>query len=214
MADEQEIRRRYERYVEEFRQGEADPGPALAGLDEESRRILGLKIEAFLETGPVPDPEMMSPDDPRVVEAAAALMPRLDGRAGGLSLLLARRRQKLELSQAGMVKALGQELGASEPEREKIDAYYHDLEWGTLPAAGLADQVVEAMARILRTTSDSLREAGRTLGPARASSTGPVYARMVEEDGAIHDIASAPSSVSPSREATPPDRIDRLFTGG
>lgn len=214
MADQGQIRQRYAMYVAQFRRGEGDPGPVMAGLDQESRRILGLKIEAFLETGPVPDPETMNPDDPQIRKVAAELVPRLDGRTGGLSRLLARQREKLEISQAGMVEALAKELEASKPEEEKIDAYYHDLEWGTLPAAGLADQLLDALARILKTTSKSLREAGGSLGPARASSTGPVYARMVEEDGAAYDLAVPSSSASQSRQATPPDRIDRLFTGG
>lgn len=213
-SGDSEIRRRFERYVAAFRGGQADPDPVLAGLDESAKRKLGRMIDEFLEAGPVPDPELMSPGDPRVQAVVADLMPRLDGRAGALSRLLARRRQQLGLSQAGVIDALAEDLEASESEKGKIDAYYHDLEWGTLPAAGLTERILDALSRTLKTTTGSLREAGRTLGPARASSTGPIYARMVEEDGDAYDLAVTPAPAKASRQASPPDRIDRLFTGG
>lgn len=220
MADSREtvIQERYRRYVDGFARGEADPDPVMAGLDEESTLQLGRMIDRFLEAGPRPDPKLVGPDHPEVETAVGQILPRLDGRAGGLSRLLVERRSELELSQSDVVGAIAGELEATGEEREKIDAYYHDLEWGSLPAGGLADRLLDSLAAALQSTRESLRAAGRVLGPGRASSSGPVYARSVEPGDAVLGMASpglpADRSAGTGRRATPPDRIDELFTGG
>lgn len=213
---ERDITERFERYVAAFRRGEGDPGPAMSGLDREGRERLGRRIEEFLETGPVPDPEFVNPDDPRVQKVVAGILPQLDGRAGGLSRLLARQRHRLGLTQESVVDSLADDLDATEDEKPKIEAYYHDLEWGSLPAAGLADRLLDSLAAALHTTRDALREAGHALGPGRAASTGPVYARTVDEVGHADDLVAADigPDVLEMRSASPPDRIDELFTGG
>lgn len=223
MADQPDptVNERFDRYVESFRRGEADPDPVMAGLGVEARRQLGRKIDEFLETGPVPDPGMSSPASPEIAGLAARIVPQLDGRSGGLSRMLTGRRQELGLSFETVVEDLAKELDATDEETEKIDAYYHDLEWGSLPAAGLADRLLDLLAKKLETTRAALREAGRALGPGRAASTGPVFARKVDDlaqgipgDEAVADYSLAPSDLAGMRSATPPDRIDRLFTDG
>lgn len=208
------VRKHFERYVEGFRRGQGDPGPIMEGLDEQSRFRLRRMIDEYLETGPVPDPDLYSPDDPEVHEIVAAIMPSLDGRSGGLSLLLARRRGQLGLNQADVVDSLVEDFKASPAEAEKIDAYYHDLEWGSLPAAGLTDRLLDSLAKALETTRGRLREAGRALGPGRAGSTGPVFARNADQVEEMASLGQASPGVAPARSASPPDRIDELFTAG
>jgi len=208
------IRERFERYVEAYRSGHGDPDPAMEGLGEGERLRLGRMIDEYLESAPRPDIALSSPDDPEIQEIVTAIVPLLDGRSGGLSRLLVKRRHELELSQGEVIESLAAEFEASEPETGKIDAYYHDLEWGSLPAAGLTDRLLDSLAKILRTTRGNLREAGRALGPGRAGTTGPVFARNAGEIGE----AAGPGMTSPAgygrRASSPPDRIDDLFTGG
>lgn len=220
MSEERDsvVRQRFDLYRDGFARGEADPDPVMAGLDEESRDRLGEMIDEFLATGPRPDPALFGPETPRVAEMADSIVMRLDSRAGALSRLLVERRAEMELSQTDMVRAIARSVDASPGETEKIDAYYHDLEWGSLPAAGLTTKLIAIVAKTLSLTSDTLIEAGRALGPGRASSSGPVYARTIEPDDSALGMASpgGPENVAAgvARRAAPPDRIDQLFTGG
>lgn len=212
-----------DRYKAAFARGESNPDPILDQVRGEDRRRLGWMIDEFLDTGPRPDPALFPVDSARVTAVVDRLIPELDGQAGALSGLLARRRADLKLTQADLVEKLAADLDASPPEIEKVDAYYHDLEWGSLPAAGLADRVLDSLASILKTGRDTLIEAGRSLGPGRASSSGPVYAREVDPGELLMEMASPgehlpvagePPVAGTGRRATPPDRIDRLFTDG
>lgn len=220
MADDRDsvVRQRFDRYRDGFARGEANPDPVMAGLDPESRDRLGEMIDEFLATGPRPDPALFGPDSPRVAEMADRIVTRLDSRAGGLSRLLVERRAEMELSQTDMVGAIARSVDASPGETEKIDAYYHDLEWGSLPAAGLAAKLIAIMAKTLSLTSDTLIEAGRVMGPGRSSTSGPVYARTIEPDEIALEMASPEgleeTTAGLGRRALPPDRIDHLFTGG
>lgn len=213
-APNDQVQERFERYVDAFRRGHGDPDPFLEGLDESGRFRLRRMIDDFLEDGPVPDPAAFNPDDPELRELVAAIVPRLDSLAGGLSRLLSRRREELGLNQADVVDSLASDFNATAAETEKIDAYYHDLEWGSLPAAGLTDRLLDSLAHTLQTTRGKLREAGRTLGPSRAGTAGPVFARNADEIGEMASLGVPGSGVAASRSAAPPDRIDDLFTGG
>ena len=103
-------------------------------------------------------------------------------------------------------------LGASAKEA-KVARYYHGMERGTLPAEGVSDRVIDALAGILGRPASAIREAGERLagGPGGAGS-GAVFARTASADPAFSDFGSP----APERAAAPEDwdEVDELFRAG
>ena len=64
------------------------------------------------------------------------------------------------MRRAELVSRLAAELGAGDREA-KVAGYYHAMEQGTLPAAGVSDRVLEALGRIVGESAAALRAAGR-----------------------------------------------------
>jgi hypothetical protein len=214
MSEPDKITAAFDAYVEAFRKGDGDPTPFLKLFTGENRRELEILVDAFLETGPKADFDPDAPLDPEVEMITASVMERFDGATGALSELVRGLRAKLGLGQFEVVRELAISLDASPAEQEKIDGYYHDLEWGTLPSSGISSKVFDALARILKTNPAALREAAKGLGPGRAPSAGMAFARTVVE---VDFAQESPAMDVPSgnfRASDPPDRIDELFTGG
>lgn len=214
MSEPDQITAAFDAYVEFFRKGDGDPTPFLNRFQGEDRRELEILVDAFLETGPKADLDPDAPPDPEVEMITASVMERFDGATGALSELVRGLRAKLGLGQVEVVRELAIALKASPAEHEKIDGYYHDLEWGTLPSSGISTKVFDSLARILKTNSVVLQEAATELGPGRTSSAGTAFARTVVE---IEFAQESPAMDVPSgnfRASDPPDRIDQLFTGG
>lgn len=207
----------FDEYVVAFRRGEGDPTPFLERFEGEERLELELMVDGFLDTAPISDFDPSGVPDPGIRAITDSVMTRFDGRTGALSELLRNLRGKLRLKQTDVVGELASSFNANEAETEKIDGYYHDIEWGTLPAAGINDSVYESLARIFKTKASALKEAAGMLGPGAASDVPGVYARLADDAGAeleiVADMAVPPPSGT-GRRADPPDRIDELFTGG
>ena len=204
----------YDEYVKAFRAGHGDPGPFLDRFEGRERQELLLLIEAFIETGPVSSPD---PGDARFEQVFERVLADVDGASGGLSELVRGLRAKLGLGQVEVVRELATALKASPTEQEKIDGYYHDLEWGTLPSSGISPKVFDSLAMILKTKATTLRNAAAELGSGSASSAGMAFARTVDENEFQLDVQESPGMDVPSgnfRASDPPDRIDQLFTGG
>lgn len=233
MSDFDRVNALFDQYVAAFRAGHGNVNPFLDQVEGEEREELAVLIEAHIETGPVPEitPERL--EDPALAELAARVTAEIGGAAGGLSRLLVTLRQRLKLQRTDVVDQLAAELEARDAEKEKVHDYYHDLEWGTLPAAGLSDRVLDCLARILKTKAGELRAAGRELGPGRATSgPGLVFSRTVPPEAMFspgflasidadgfgeESVDESVGQLSPGllrREKDPPDRIDRLFTSG
>ncbi len=207
----------FDEYVAAFKAGDGDPTPFLERFQGEDRRELEVLVDTFLESGPRAKVDLSGQPDEQVEAVADAVMARISGRSGALAELLLGLRGELLLKQSDVVSELATAFDASPEEREKIDGYYHDLEWGTLPASGVGDGVLDTLARILKTNRERLREAGRALGPSQASATGPVFARMADDaEFELEGVASmeSPEATGEARRSDPPDRIDQLFTGG
>jgi hypothetical protein len=209
------VTRAFDEFTAAFRAGRGDPKPFLSRFEGSERRELDLLIEAFIATGPVSDPD---PADPRVAAITGQVLAELEAPAGGLASMLAGLRQRAKLTQEAVVRAIAESLGASPAETEKIDAYYHRLEWGSLPPDGLSRDLFGILAGVLRVKPGQLEKAA-SVGGAPAGSPGLIFARADEEVELSDDASVARREISPLSESgeergSGPDRIDELFTGG
>ena len=188
----------------------------MEGLEAQDRQKLSVLIEGYLEHAARPQEW-----DPEAFEGSAAdrAVQRVAEQwsvAGELPGELVRLRNEGKITREDLVAKLADSLGVSGA-KEKVASYYHRLERGLLPAEGVSAKVWNALASLLGTTGDSLREAASR--GAAAEEGGPAYARTA---------VPAPSALSPGRadkvsdatseesrtEPDEPDEVDRLFTGG
>ena len=105
---------------------------------------------------------------------------------------------------------LAARLGAQAQE-QKVGEYYHRMEQGLLPAAGVSDTVLDALGRIVGWTAEALRKRRAQLPAA-----GPA-ARATRARCSPAPTAASRRSARPIRAPTPPagewDEVDRLFRG-
>ena len=104
-----------------------------------------------------------------------------------------------------VVSDLREELGLEPAKEQRVAVYYHELETGQLPLAGIRDRVFEAVAKVMGVARASLM----LQGPEREApgATPAVFARAATADAEISLDALA---VLPGD----PDEVDDLFTGG
>jgi hypothetical protein len=138
----------------------------------------------------------------RAIEAAEA--------DDGWSAVLPRLRDEAKLKRATVVERLAEALGFAD-QRDRVAAYYHQMEQGRLPSDGVSARGLEALASILGTTAGALRKSGEA-APSPRQAGGEVFAR-----GGAPDAMASPASPGDgddrSRLAVP-DELDRLFIGG
>lgn len=223
-----------ERLLKQFIAADRDGGDApdplayveqLTGADREELIVL---IDAYLARAP------RRAFDREAFAASGAsaltddLQQALDGDAGTWPALLPRLRHRARLTRAQLVNRLAAALGVPAQEHT-VHRYYHAMEQGTLPADGVTDRVLEALAAIVGTTADTLRWAGERITPPPASEGGAAFARRARPDPAYPSFAAPPAMASPGfyssdRSATPvptgkpdegttPPDVDALFTG-
>ena len=184
--------------IEEFRRaylaGERpDAAAFMARADDDQRDALGVGIRMVLAEEAPPDPA------PETLVMVQAMM-------RGEQPLIALRTAK-GLTRDTVVHRL-RELLLLGPEREpKVAEYYHELETGQLPLAGIRDRVFDALAGALDVARSSLMLKGP--GPEARGSQFAAFARQAEP-GAPVDVAN-PLLGTPTGE---PDEVDDLFTGG
>jgi hypothetical protein len=202
-----------DRILAEYKQahrsgGEADPRPFLARVSGVDREQLAALIDAYLARAPRRPFDAADYRDSPAVAAADAAERTLAGAAGLWPVLLPRLRTEARIKRADLVAELAARLGA-QSRREKVALYYHEMEQGRLPAAGVSDTVLEALGRIVGYGREALRRAGEMPAPGGpAPEAGAVYTRttrMTEPPG------------EPGEEAPEPeewDEVDRLFRAG
>ena len=88
----------------------------------------------------------------------------IGGQAGLWPAFLPRLRDRAGLKRSELVERLADDLGVGD-RKDKVAGYYHEMEQGLLPARGVSDRVLDALARILGDTAQSLKDAGRVLTP-------------------------------------------------
>jgi hypothetical protein len=148
------------------------------------REQLGRMIDGFLQaTAPPPPTEA----------ALAALRARLSAEPPLLAL-----RKQQAVTRDAVVDALVREQGWAVEKREKVKAYYHQLESGLLDATHVAPAVLETIARFLRARVSDFE--GFRAEPLNA---GLVFRRARDEASVA---ASAPLS-----EPAGQDEIDTAF---
>jgi hypothetical protein len=212
MSDVERLR---ERFVAEFEAGrQPDPREYLAQLEGEHQRELEVLLDAYLERAP------RRPFDSAAFAASPAraladdLEQALGGRSGAWPVVLPRLRQAARLKRADLVHRLAEALGVADRE-PKVERYYHAMEQGLLEPSGVSDRVLDALAALVGTSRERLREAAAALTPGGTAPAAPhpPFARTATPD------AEALAAMSPSEQGEhvgtePYDEVDELFTGG
>ncbi len=200
-----DVNRLLEQFIAEDRAGGlADPSAYLAQVSGLDRDELTALIDGYLARAP------RRGFDRAAFEASPArgVAASLAGLSGTWPALLPRLRDRARLRRAELVSRLALELGVAGREA-KVAGYYHAMEQGTLPAAGVSDRVLEALGRIVGESASVLRAAGAAMTAppppplaafARVASPAPEFARS----------ASGGAAPAPPVER---DEIDELFTG-
>lgn len=205
-----EVARLLEQYKSLHLSGtEADPGPFLAQVRGADRAELAGLIDAYLERAP------RLPVDPGTFQGTAAarvsesVQRSLTGRSGIWPALLPQLRNRARIKRADLVAELAARLGA-QAQQDKVAGYYHEMEQGLLPAAGVSDTVLDALAAVLDYGKEALRSAGAMPAPGEpGAGTGAVFARS--RAGAPADAGAEQPVQEEPREL---DAVDRLFRGG
>jgi hypothetical protein len=209
MADVEKLLREF---IEEDRAGgTADPLAYLQRVEATDRAELEALIDGYLARAPRRpfDPAAFAQSPARAV--AEELGRALSGASGTWPALLPRLRHRAELRRADVVARLAEELGAGGTQAGKVARYYHQMEQGTLPAAGVSDRVLEALGRVVGVTADRLREAGRTAaGSPPSPAAAGAFARVGAPDPRYVEADALMGAEAPDE---PRDEIDALFTG-
>jgi hypothetical protein len=190
----------------------ADPRPFLerAGGDRERAKLTAL-IDAYLARAPRRDFDAAAFRDSAATPVAEAVQRAVAGAGGLWPALLPRLRNRARVRRADLVAELAGRLGAG-GQQDKVASYYHQMEQGLLPEAGVSDTVLEALGRIVGYSKEALRKAGQmpAAGPPPAAASDTVFARskLVLSEQRVPDFTPA----SPPDETW--DEVDRLFRGG
>jgi hypothetical protein len=168
-----------------------DAAQFLDRAPQAEREELGRRIRAVLAEEPPPDP---APETLLMVQAMLRGQPPL------LELRTAK-----GMTRDQVVSDLREELGLEPAKEHRVAVYYHELENGQLPLAGIRDRVFEAVAKVMGVARASLM----LKGPS-AESPGDaqvVFARAAEPGAevSLYALAALPGD---------PDEVDDLFTGG
>ena len=202
-------------YIREHRSGgEADPLAYLELVEGADRRELEVLIDEYLARAPR---QRFDPEDyerSRAPALVSQIERAFEGESGTWPALLPRLRMAAQLRRKELVRRLAEALGV--PDREaKVERYYNAMEHGTLPAPGVSDRVLAALGSIVGESVESLRAAGRALGPSAppaAAAADAVFARVAPWE------SDADAAAAESRERLaalePWDEVDELFCGG
>jgi hypothetical protein len=188
----------------------ADPRPYLARVSGLERELLAGLIEAYLEQAPRRPYSAEALGESRAAPVAEEVQRSLAGAGGMWPALLPRLRARARLRRAELVAQLAARLGA-QAQQDKVALYYHQMEQGLLPEAGVSDTVLEALGKIVDSTAAGLRKAGQmpAPGPPRTDE-GAVFARATYGE----PPADAEAPVAREPRAGEWDEVDRLFRGG
>jgi hypothetical protein len=213
MADVDQLLREY--IAEHRAGGEANPRAYLDQVEGADRAELAALIDAYLVRSPgQPWDEEAYSGTPaeRLVES---LHEALAGASGSWPVLLPQLRHRAKIKREALVERLAAALGVAGRE-EKVAYYYNQMEHGRLAPAGVSDRVLEALASIVDTTKEALRQAGQAVAASDADA-GPVFARKAAPPPPelAEPAALADADEAPGRAATPErDEVDQLFLGG
>lgn len=199
-------------YVAEHQAGgEADPRAYLSRVSGVERAELGALIDAYLARAPRQPFEQAMFRGSSAERTVGELERAIGGQAGLWPALLPRLRDRAGLRRSALVERLAFALGVDD-RRDKVAGYYHQMEQGLLPAAGVSDRVLEALGQVIGETAQALRDAGHTLLPPGEGPTAPAAAAFARR--AYAETASAPPPEAVAGQADEWDEVDELFRGG
>jgi len=186
-----------------------------AGLDGLDRAEFLARAEAFVARAPR---RRWDPDAFRGSAAESVveqLEPSLGGVAGLWPSVLPDLRHRARITRRALVDQLAEQLGVG-AQREKVAAYYHQMEQGTLAAAGVSQRVLDVLGGLLSVSGERLRQAGEAIAPAGAGEgTDPVFARRAMEAPPPAAAAAPPPAFDEApRSPERLDEVDRLFRAG
>ncbi len=211
-----------DRLIEEFKADyEAGRPTDVLGFVErapaEQRQELTDRLDAYLMDAPRRRWDPAAYEGSLAQAAVERVHESIEGVSGSWPELLPQLRNRARIKRRDVVARLAAALGfESEPQIEKIGAYYHQMEHGTLPATGVSARVIEAIAAIVGTSAETIRVAGAKRG--EGIDGGTAFARTAFPDAEFLEQRSAPD-VDVAREAMPAavpnrDEIDALFLDG
>jgi len=197
-------------YIAEHRAGgEADPREFLSRVSPPERPELAALIDAYLVRAPRQRFDEAAFRGSSAERTVDELERAIAGQGGLWPALLPRLRDRAGLKRSELVERLAAALGVSD-RKDKVAGYYHEMEQGLLPAPGVSDLVLDALAKLVGETAERLREAGRVLAP---SGEGPAPATAAFARRAYVEPAGAPSPGVQPRENDEWDEVDELFRG-
>jgi hypothetical protein len=213
MADVEQL---LSEYIAEHRAGgPADPVEYLDRLQGTDREELALLIDAYLSRSPGRrwDPQAFggSPEE-RLTES---LTRSLEGASGLWPTILPRLRERAQIKRDDLVHRLAEMLGVAGGDT-KVEGYYHEMEQGLLPSAGVSSRVLEALGAIVGASAEFLRRAGEPVREgAPSADQGAVYARHAYSDERFASEAAPDAARTPGAAAEREwDEVDELFRGG
>ena len=195
-------------YIEEHQSGgEADPVAYLERVSGGDRARLEAMIDSYLRRAPRREWDPAAYERSPAPRLAEELGRSLTGQAGLWPSLLPRLRNTARIKRSDLVAQLADRLGAGS-KRDKVADYYNRMEQGRLPSAGVSDDVLEALGRIVGQTTEALRRAGAAVAPGEPpAGESPAMTRVTR----WADEARAPDGPAPGEKW---DEVDRLFRGG
>ena len=214
MTDVERLLREY--ISEHHGGGRADPREYVERLEGADRKELATLIDGYLERAPRQEWDREAYEQSAAPKVVEALSRSLTGSAGLWPSVLPRLRERARVKRSEVVGQLAARLGASGGQRDKVAAYYHEMEQGSLPASGVSDRVLEALGEILGQSAAALRRAGGAFGRPPPTSPATAPAAFARKGMASPGVPPADASEGPPAEAEPEqwDEVDRLFRGG
>src|ERR1700760_965439 len=132
------------KYIEEHRGGgAADPTTFLSRAVASDRRELAALIDGYLSRAPRQQFNAVGFRGSRSEQVVDELERALGGQSGLWPALLPELRHRAGLKRAEVVARLAGRLGLARRE-PKVATYYHQMEQGILPSAGVSDRVLAA----------------------------------------------------------------------
>jgi hypothetical protein len=209
-----ELEHLFTEFVQRHLAGEdPDPWSYVEQLSGKEREELEELIDAYFVDAPPRAWDSAAYKGSDAERVADALDRSFRGQAGLWPAVLPRLRDRAQLTRGALVQRLAEALGFGD-RREKVAAYYHQMEQGLLPSAGVSGRVLEALAGIVGASADALRRAGE---PLSGGAPGEAVASLFTRRARPAPEYEAPAEAVEAREADRAaewDEVDELFRGG
>jgi hypothetical protein len=209
-----ELERLFTEFVERHLAGEEpDPWSYIEQLSGGEREELEELIDAYFVGAPPRSWDAAAYRGSSAERIADALDRSFRGQAGLWPAVLPRLRDRARLTRGALVERLAAALGVGE-RRDKVATYYHQMEQGSLPSAGVSGRVLDAIAGIVGASGEALRRAGEPLsGEPTEDAAAALFTRKARPAPEYGAPAEAMKARDEDRKAEW-DEVDELFRGG